>query len=99
MDEHNIGLVRRETGGGAIYLDDRNMSFFLLNAENANDIFGNYQKLYAPMVQALEKLGVEGLEQKGRNDLTLRIRLTTIGIGIMAASRSSNTQCMSALKA
>ncbi|MGX7144191.1 hypothetical protein ACWODI_01265 [Facklamia languida] len=28
MDEHNIGLVRHETGGGAIYLDDRNMSFF-----------------------------------------------------------------------
>ena len=42
MDEHNIGLVRRETGGGAIYLDDRNMNFFLFNAENANDIFGNY---------------------------------------------------------
>lgn len=71
MDERNIGLVRHETGGGAIYLDDRNMSFFLFNAENANDIFGNYQKLYAPMVQALEKLGVEELEQKGRNDLTL----------------------------
>ena len=50
------------------------------------------------MVQALEKLGVEGLEQKGRNDLTLRIRLTTIGIGIMVASRSSNTKRMSALK-
>lgn len=71
MGDHNVGLVRRETGGGAIYLDDRKMRFFLFNAENANDIFCNYQKLYAPMVQALEKLGVEGLEQKGRNDLTL----------------------------
>ncbi|MBG9980294.1 lipoate--protein ligase [Facklamia lactis] len=72
MDEHNIGLVRRETGGGAIYLDDRNMSFcFLFNSDNEKDIFGNYKKLYAPIVEVLGKLGVEGLEQEGRNDLTL----------------------------
>lgn len=72
MDEHDIGLVRRETGGGAIYLDDRNMSFcYLFDTDNTNDIFGNYEKLYAPIVKVLNKLGVEGLEQKGRNDLTL----------------------------
>lgn len=72
MDEHGIGLVRRETGGGAIYLDDRNMSYcFLFNTDNGNDIYGNYDKLYAPIIKALKKLGVEGLQQKGRNDLTL----------------------------
>ena len=27
MDEHGIKMIRRETGGGAIYLDDQNMSF------------------------------------------------------------------------
>lgn len=72
MDEHDIGLVRRETGGGAIYLDDRNMSFcYLFNTDRASDIFGNYAKLYEPIIKVLDKLGVKGLEQKGRNDLTL----------------------------
>ena len=72
MDEHGIGIVRRETGGGAIYLDDKNMSFcYLLNTDNHTDIFGNYAKLYEPIVEVLEDLGVEGLHQVGRNDLTL----------------------------
>lgn len=68
MDEHNIKIVRRETGGGAIYLDDQNMSFcFLIDGDS--DIYGNYERLYEPAVRALEKLGVNNLEQKGRNDL------------------------------
>lgn len=72
MDEHHIKIIRRETGGGAIYLDDRNMSFsFLLHG--TNDIYGNYAKLYEPAIKALIKLGVNEnlLEQKGRNDLVL----------------------------
>lgn len=70
MDEHKIKIVRRETGGGAIYLDDQNMSFcFLLDGNS--DIYGNYERLYEPAMKALEKLGVTNLEQKGRNDLLL----------------------------
>lgn len=70
MDEHHIKIVRRETGGGAIYLDDQNMSFcFLFNGDQ--DIYGNYSRLYEPAIKALEKLGVKHLEQKGRNDLIL----------------------------
>ncbi|RDW18935.1 lipoate--protein ligase [Oceanobacillus chungangensis] len=70
MDEHGIKIIRRETGGGAIYLDDRNMSFcFLFNGNN--DIYGNYSRLYEPAIKALQKLGVDKLEQKGRNDLVL----------------------------
>lgn len=70
LDEHQIKVVRRETGGGAIYLDDRNMNFsFLLKGDQ--NIYGNYTRLYDPAIQALRKLGVEGLEQEGRNDLVL----------------------------
>ena len=70
MDEHGIKVVRRETGGGAIYLDDCNMSFsFLFNG--STDIYGNFERLYVPAIKALKKLGVEGVEQKGRNDLVL----------------------------
>lgn len=70
IDEHHIKTLRRDTGGGAIYLDDKNMSFcFLL--EGDQDIFGNYKRLFEPSVKGLEKLGVSKLEQKGRNDLLL----------------------------
>lgn len=70
MDEHDIKIIRRVTGGGAIYLDDRNMSFcFLFDGDS--DINGNYTRLYDPAIKALRKLGVDNLEQKGRNDLML----------------------------
>ena len=75
MDENDIGLVRRDTGGGAIYLDDRNMSYcYLISTDNANDVYGNFKKLYDPIIRVLKNMGVEGLEQKGRNDLTLNGR-------------------------
>ncbi|WP_010529500.1 lipoate--protein ligase [Lentibacillus jeotgali] len=70
MDEHDIKIIRRESGGGAVYLDDRNMSFCFLFDGNS-DIYGNYARLYEPAVKALEKLGVDNLEYQGRNDLVL----------------------------
>lgn len=70
MEENDIKIVRRETGGGAIYLDDRNMSFcFLLSGDQ--NIYGNYERLYEPAIQALKKLGINGVKQEGRNDLVL----------------------------
>ncbi|WP_068676805.1 lipoate--protein ligase [Oceanobacillus sp. Castelsardo] len=72
MDEQGIKMIRRESGGGAIYLDDRNMSFcFLFNG--THDRYGNYARLYEPAIQALKNLGVDEtiLSQKGRNDLVL----------------------------
>lgn len=72
MDEHHIKIIRRVTGGGAIYLDDRNMSFcFLLN--DIDNIHRNFKRLYEPAIKALVNLGVDEslLEQKGRNDLVL----------------------------
>ncbi|SFD41220.1 lipoate-protein ligase A [Lentibacillus persicus] len=70
MDDHDIKMIRRESGGGAIYLDDRNMSFCFL-VDGAEDIYGNYARLYEPAIKALEKLGVTHVEHKGRNDLVL----------------------------
>src|SRR5699024_7191618 len=67
----DIKVVRRETGGGAIYLDDRNMSFSFLFNDDSQNIYGNYKKLYAPAVEALKKLGVDQVVQEGRNDLVV----------------------------
>src|SRR5699024_1044930 len=70
MDAHNIKLVRRETGGGAIYLDNQNMSFCFLFNDN-QEIYGNYKYLYQPVMEALNTMSVAQPEQKGRNDLLL----------------------------
>jgi lipoate-protein ligase A len=72
MDQHGIKIIRRATGGGAIYMDDQNMSFcFLL--EGSTDIFGNFAKLFEPAIRALVKLGVDKnlIQHEGRNDLVL----------------------------
>src|SRR5699024_1495108 len=70
MDKLNRKEIWRETGGGAISLDDQNMRFsFLFTSDN--NINGNYARLYEPEIKALEKLGFKNVEQKGRNDLEL----------------------------
>ena len=72
LEEHGFDLVRRETGGGTVYLDDRNMSYcFFIRPNNPNDLFGNFKLIYDPIVKVLKKMGVQGLDQEGRNDLTL----------------------------
>src|SRR5690625_1288025 len=70
MDKHNIKLIRRETGGGAIYMDDQNMSFSFLFTGNKN-INGNYASRNKLSSKALEKLEDKNVEQKGRTDLYL----------------------------
>src|SRR5690625_673946 len=70
MDKHDIKLVRRETGGGAIYRDESNVGLCFLLDDN-HEIFGNYARLYEPAIKALKKLGVDHVSQKGRNDLIL----------------------------
>lgn len=70
IEANDIKVIRRDTGGGAIYIDDKNMNFVFLLDGNT-DIFGNYDKLYEPIIRALKKLGVKHVEQSGRNDLTI----------------------------
>src|SRR5690625_7058680 len=55
MDKHNIKLIRRETGGGAIYMDDQNMSFsFLFMGDN--NINGSYASLYTLLNNKIRKV-------------------------------------------
>ncbi|CAC13616.1 LIPOATE-PROTEIN LIGASE A [Mycoplasmopsis pulmonis] len=72
LKEHNIPIVRRRTGGGAIYIDDKSVNICWLypfNSENNKNIFGNYQKFYEPIVEILKELGVKNLVYSGKNDL------------------------------
>ncbi len=71
LEENDIGLVRRDTGGGAIYLDRGNTSFCFLSSEKSNDTDLNFKKLYQPVIEILHDLGATEVELSGRNDLAI----------------------------
>ena len=70
VDEHQIHVVRRLSGGGAVYHDLGNLSFSFIMPDDG-DSFRDFQKFTEPIVEALQKMGVKGAHLKGRNDLVI----------------------------
>lgn len=67
IKKHNIHVVRRISGGGAVYHDFGNLNFtFITN--NLKDNLNNYRKFATPVINALNFLGVPA-EFSGRNDI------------------------------
>jgi len=67
VDEHGIKVVRRLSGGGAVYHDEGNLNFSFITKDDG-DSFHNFAKFTQPVVEALNKLGVPA-ELQGRNGL------------------------------
>ncbi|MFD2042743.1 lipoate--protein ligase [Ornithinibacillus salinisoli] len=67
VEENGIKVVRRLSGGGAVYHDEQNLNFSFITKDDG-DSFHNFEKFTKPVVEALQKLGVPA-ELKGRNDL------------------------------
>lgn len=67
VEENNIHVVRRLSGGGAVYHDLGNLNFSFITNDDGES-FHNFRKFTEPVVQALKKLGVEA-ELTGRNDI------------------------------
>lgn len=67
--EHGIRVVRRLSGGGAVYHDLGNINFTFIvdNGETASFDFSTFCR---PIVKALERFGVHA-EINGRNDITI----------------------------
>ncbi|MDD3830899.1 MAG: lipoate--protein ligase [Synergistales bacterium] len=68
--EKGIHVVRRLSGGGAVYHDLGNLNFtFILRTENPQNL--DFRKLTEPVISALWSLGVDG-GLVGRNDLVIQ---------------------------
>lgn len=70
VDEHGILVVRRLSGGGAVYHDFGNLNFSFIMPDDGNS-FRDFKKFTEPVIAALHDLGVKGAELKGRNDLVI----------------------------
>ncbi|MGG0527103.1 lipoate--protein ligase [Bacillus pumilus] len=67
VEDNGIKVVRRLSGGGAVYHDKGNLNFSFITKDDG-DSFHNFKKFTEPVIQALEKLGVKA-ELSGRNDI------------------------------
>jgi lipoate-protein ligase A len=67
IDKNNIHVVRRVSGGGAVYHDFGNLNFSFITNHDVTR-FSNFKKFTEPVISALSKIGVEA-ELKGRNDI------------------------------
>ena len=64
MEDNNINLVRRQSGGGAVFQDLGNTNFtFLSSRQNYNR-----KRNFDIIINALDKFGIKA-EQTGRNDI------------------------------
>ena len=67
VEDNGIIVVRRLSGGGAVYHDLGNLNFSFITKDDG-DSFHNFKKFTEPVIQALRQLGVEA-ELSGRNDI------------------------------
>ncbi len=69
VEEHGIHVVRRLSGGGAVYHDLGNLNFSFISNSGVENIH-NFKKFTAPVIEVLQAMGVPA-ELGGRNDVTV----------------------------
>lgn len=67
VEENNIHVVRRVSGGGAVYHDFGNLNFSFITNHDVKSL-NNFKKFTAPVIKVLKSLGLNA-ELKGRNDI------------------------------
>lgn len=69
VEKNNIKVVRRLSGGGAVYHDLGNLNFSFITKDDGES-FHNFRKFTEPVIRALHKIGVNA-ELQGRNDIVV----------------------------
>lgn len=72
VEKNGIKVVRRLSGGGAVYHDLGNLNYSFITKDDGES-FRNFQKFTEPVVEALRNIGVNA-ELIGRNDLLVEGR-------------------------
>jgi len=67
VEDNDIRVIRRLSGGGAVYNDLGNTNFAFISTDSG-DSFANFKKFTSPIIDLLQGLGVPA-EFSGRNDL------------------------------
>lgn len=67
ITRNNIHVVRRVSGGGAVYHDLGNLNFSFITTHDIKNV-NNFKKFTAPVIKVLQQLGLNA-ELKGRNDI------------------------------
>ncbi|MCF0177833.1 MAG: lipoate--protein ligase [Bacteroidales bacterium] len=71
LQQNHIPLVRRLSGGGAVFHDLGNLNYtFIENVATNEDTATMFRRFTAPVIEALRGIGVNA-ELQGRNDLTI----------------------------
>ncbi len=69
VKQNNITVVRRLTGGGAVFHDLGNINYTLIS-DYKNESFGDFSRFATPICEFLSQLGVSAA-LSGRNDITV----------------------------
>lgn len=70
VKEHDIKVVRRLSGGGAVYHDMGNLNFtFTRSSDQENDLV-DFKRYTQPIIAVLQEMGVNA-EFSGRNDIMI----------------------------
>lgn len=69
VKEHNVSVVRRLSGGGAVFHDLGNVNYTVIE-DYCDNLFSNYSHFTKPVCDYLQTLGVNAV-LSGRNDLLI----------------------------
>jgi len=69
IQKHDIKVVRRQSGGGAVFHDLGNLNFTIIVMDDGKK-FNDFQTFVIPIIGVLNELGIKA-EFSGRNDLLI----------------------------
>jgi len=69
IEENDISVARRLSGGGAVYHDQGNLNFSFVHKADKRDV-NNFKKFTKPVIDALIELGLDA-HLSGRNDILI----------------------------